>query len=60
MSLFRKQLRDRTHAGEFDIHVEFNAEGGYWYAWTKHIDAVKGEDITSVLIQLGHLIEEST
>ena len=58
MSLFRKLLRSRSHAGQWDIHLEFNSDGNYWYAWTKTIDAVKDVDMQSCLDKLGYLIAE--
>ena len=57
MTAFRKSLRDRTHAGEFDIHLEYNSDGNYWYAWTKTIDVVKDVDAEECLRKLANLIQ---
>ncbi len=57
MSLFRKSLRSRSHAGAFDIHLEYNLEGNYWYAWTKSIDTVKDVDVEECLRKIANLIQ---
>lgn len=45
---------------EFDIALEYNKEGKYWYAWVPKeptIDVVKEPDIGDCLRGLGWLIE---
>ena len=57
MSLFRKSLRSRSHAGQWDIHLEYNSDGNYWYSWTKTIDVVKDVDAEECLRKLANLIQ---
>jgi len=57
MTAFRKQLRERSYAGQWDIHLEYNSDGNYWYAWTKTIDAVKDVDAEECLRKLANLIQ---
>ena len=57
MTTFRKSLRSRSHAGQWDVHLEYNSDGNYWYAWTKTIDAVKDVDAEECLRKLANLIQ---